>query len=139
MAYKRRCHQFYNTLFSESSETIYEKLTQLQLIREIEELSSAKPDEYEKVLQKWQQQDVTNFNEFQYIEPILTQRIVMYQINDVLMNNAKVKTELFNTYLEMSKIAADKENLHIATRSLGMQKKMNVYEVYLSYYNISFI
>ncbi|XP_076172316.1 serine/threonine-protein kinase tefu isoform X2 [Ptiloglossa arizonensis] len=107
----------------ESTKTIYEKLMQLQLIREIEELSCAKQDEYEKVLQKWQQQDTTNFNEFQYLEPILTQRIIMYQINDTLIDNVKLKNTLFNTYLEISKIAADKENLHIATRSLAVLAK----------------
>lgn len=111
-----------SALISESTKTIYEKLMQLQLIREIEELSSAKEDEYEKVLQKWQQQDVANSNEFQYIEPILTQRTVMYQINDTLANNINIKNTLFNTYLEISKIAADKENLPIATRSLGIQR-----------------
>ncbi|XP_076687337.1 serine/threonine-protein kinase tefu isoform X2 [Andrena cerasifolii] len=107
----------------ESTKTIYEKLMQLQLIREIEELSSAKEDEYEKVLQKWQQQNVANFNEFQYIEPILTQRTVMYQINDTLANNINIKNALFNTYLEISKIAADKENLPVATRSLAVLAK----------------
>ncbi|XP_050594170.1 serine-protein kinase ATM isoform X2 [Bombus affinis] len=104
----------------ESSKTIYEKLMQLQLINEIEELSFAKQGEYEKILHKWQQQDIANFNEFQYIEPILTQRTVMFQINDTLINNANIKNALFNTYLQISKIAADKDNLHIATRSLDI-------------------
>ncbi|XP_053981121.1 serine-protein kinase ATM isoform X1 [Hylaeus volcanicus] len=107
----------------ESSKTIYERLMQLQLIREIEELSFAKPDEYEAVLEKWQQQDITNFNEFQYLEPILTQRTIMFQINDTLTDNVKLKHALFNTYLEISKVAADKENLHIATRSLAVLAK----------------
>ncbi|XP_076661502.1 serine/threonine-protein kinase tefu isoform X2 [Halictus rubicundus] len=107
----------------ESSKTVYEKLMQLQLIREIEELSSAKPDEHEKVLQKWQQQDISNFNELQYIEPILTQRTIMYQINNALVHSVQMKDALFNTYLNISKIAADKENLHIATRSLAVLAK----------------
>ncbi|XP_012149187.1 serine/threonine-protein kinase tefu isoform X2 [Megachile rotundata] len=107
----------------ESSKTIYEKLMQLQLISEIEELCIAKEDEYEEVLRKWQQQDITNFNEFQYIEPILFQRTVMYQINRSLINNSQIKTALANTYLQISEIAADKENLHIATRSLAMLAK----------------
>ncbi|XP_076381605.1 serine/threonine-protein kinase tefu isoform X2 [Megalopta genalis] len=107
----------------ESSKTIYEKLMQLQLIREIEELSSAKSDEYEKVLQKWQQQDISNFNEFQYIEPILTQRTIMYKINSALDDNMLIKDALFNTYLDLSKIAADKDNLHVATRSLAVLAK----------------
>ncbi|CAK9823884.1 Serine-protein kinase ATM [Anthophora retusa] len=107
----------------ESSKTIYEKLMQLQLIREIEELNSAEEDGYEKILYKWQQQDIANLNEFQYIEPILTQRIVMFQINDILTTNAIIKTALSNTYLQISKIAADKKNLHIATRSLAVLAK----------------
>ncbi|XP_029040439.2 serine-protein kinase ATM [Osmia bicornis bicornis] len=107
----------------ESSKTVYEKLMQLQLISEIEELSVTKEDEYEKVLYKWQQQDIANFNEFQYIEPILFQRTVMYQINPTLTNNEQIKAALADTYLQMSEIAADKENLHIATRSLAMLAK----------------
>ncbi|XP_076280983.1 serine/threonine-protein kinase tefu isoform X5 [Lasioglossum baleicum] len=107
----------------ESSKTVYEKLMQLQLIREIEELSSAKPDEHEKVLQKWQQQDISNFNELQYIEPILTQRTIMYQINNALVDSVQMKDALYNTYLNILKIAADKENLRIATRSLAALAK----------------
>ena len=76
-----------------------------------------------KVLYKWQQQDIANFNEFQYIEPILFQRTVMYQINPTLTNNEQIKAALADTYLQMSEIAADKENLHIATRSLAMLAK----------------
>ncbi|XP_076752966.1 serine/threonine-protein kinase tefu isoform X2 [Xylocopa sonorina] len=107
----------------ESNKTIYEKLMQLQLIREIEELSFAKYDEYESILHKWQQQDIANINEFQYMEPILTQRTVMFQINDTLINNENIKHALSNTYLEISKIAADKGNLHIAARSLAVLAK----------------
>ncbi|XP_043513638.1 serine-protein kinase ATM isoform X2 [Frieseomelitta varia] len=107
----------------ESSKTIYEKLMHLQLINEIEELNFAKQDEYDKLLYKWQQQDVVNFNEFEYIEPILTQRTVMFQINNTLTNNEDIKSALFNTYLQISKIAADKDNLHCATRSLAILTK----------------
>ena len=95
----------------------------LQLINEIEELNFAKQDEYDKILYKWQQQDVVNFNEFEYIEPILTQRTIMFQINNTLTNNEDIKNALFNTYLQISKIAADKDNLHCATRSLGTYNK----------------
>ncbi|XP_078038484.1 serine/threonine-protein kinase tefu [Augochlora pura] len=107
----------------ESTKTIYEKLMQLQLIREIEELSSAKSDEYGKVLQKWEQQDISNFNEYQYIEPILTQRTVMYKINSVLEDSMLIKDALFNTYLDISKIAVAKDNLHVAARSLAVLAK----------------
>ncbi|KZC09469.1 Serine-protein kinase ATM [Dufourea novaeangliae] len=107
----------------ESSKTIYEKLMQLQLIREIEEFSLVKSDEYENVLKKWQQQDISNFNELEYIEPVLTQRTIMYQINDALAGSVQMKNVLFNTYLDLSKIAVDKENLNIATRSLAVLAK----------------
>lgn len=96
---------------------------QLQLINEIEELSFAKQDEYEQILHKWQQQDVANFSDFQYIEPILTQRTIMFQINNTLIDNINIKNALFNTYLQISKIAADKEDLQIATRALGIYNK----------------
>ncbi|OAD57559.1 Serine-protein kinase ATM [Eufriesea mexicana] len=78
------------------------------------ELNLANQDDYEKILYKWQQQDIANFNKFQYIEPVLTQRTVMFQINETLINNANIKNALLNTYLQISKIAADEENLHIA-------------------------
>lgn len=98
---------------------------QLQLINEIEELNFAKQDEYDKILYKWQQQDVANFYEFEYIEPILTQRTIMFQINNSFTNNVDIKSALFNTYLQISKIAADKDNLHCATRSLGTTHTYN--------------
>ncbi|XP_076632451.1 serine/threonine-protein kinase tefu isoform X1 [Colletes latitarsis] len=103
----------------ESSKTIYEKLMQLQLIREIEELSFCKPEDYENLLKKWREQDLTNLKEFQYLEPILTQRIIMYRIT----NNEKLKNAMFDAYLEISKMAVDKENLDIATRSLAVLAK----------------
>lgn len=108
---------------------------QLQLIREIEDFSFARQDEYENTLCKWRQQDVTNFNEFEYIEPILAQRTTMLQINDTLTNNANIKNALFNTYLQISKIAADKENLHIATRSLGTHDILYIHAMKLLFNN----
>lgn len=107
----------------ENNKTIYEKLMQLQLINEIEELSFAKQDEYEQILHKWQLQDIANFSDFQYIEPILTQRTIMFQINNILIDNINIKNALFNTYLQISKIAADKEDLQIATRALAILTK----------------
>ncbi|XP_017880998.1 serine-protein kinase ATM [Ceratina calcarata] len=109
----------------ESNKTIYKKLTQLQLIREIEDLKFVKENDYGKVLDKWQQQNIANFNDFRYMEPILTQRTVMFQINDTLANNSNIKHALFNTYLQLSKIAADKDNLQIATRSLVVLAKQS--------------
>lgn len=112
---------------------------QLQLINEIEELSFAKQDEYEQILHKWQLQDIANFSDFQYIEPILTQRTIMFQINNILIDNINIKNALFNTYLQISKIAADKEDLQIATRALGIyNKKCYIIKLIINY-NILFL
>ncbi|KAL2712028.1 serine-protein kinase ATM-like isoform X3 [Vespula squamosa] len=109
----------------ECNKEIYGKLTQLQMLSEIEELCLTKSEDYSKVLQKWQQCDITNFNEFQYTEPILTQRSIMYQINDTLCNNSIIKDELVNTHIKIAEIARNQGHLQIAARALGTLAKQN--------------
>ncbi|KAK2581050.1 hypothetical protein KPH14_006093 [Odynerus spinipes] len=107
----------------ECNKDIYGKLMQLQMLSEIEELCLTKPDDYSTVLRKWQQCSIGNLNEFQYTEPILTQRSIMYQINDTLYNNSIIKAELVNTYIEIAEIAQNQGHLQIAARALGTLAK----------------
>ncbi|XP_046831234.1 serine-protein kinase ATM isoform X2 [Vespa crabro] len=114
----------------ECNKEIYGKLTQLQMLSEIEELCSTKPEDYSKVLQKWQQCDITNFNEFQYTEPILTQRSIMYQINDTLCNNSIIKDELVGTHIKIAEIARNQGHLQIAARALDPALQAHVLRIY---------
>lgn len=100
------------------------------MLSEIEELCSTRPEDYFRVLQKWQQCDITNFNEFQYIEPILTQRSIMYQINDTLCNNSIIKDELVGTHIKIAEIARNQGHLQIAARALGTYRTHNNYQSY---------
>lgn len=100
------------------------------MLSEIEELCLTKSEDYSKVLRKWQQCDITNFNEFQYTEPILTQRSIMYQINDTLCNNSIIKNELVDTHIKIAEIARNQGHLQIAARALGIYEMYNNYLYY---------
>ncbi|XP_015186804.1 PREDICTED: serine-protein kinase ATM isoform X1 [Polistes dominula] len=107
----------------ESNKEIYEKLMQLQMLSELEELCFINSEDYPKVIEKWQKFNVMNFNEFQYIEPILTQRSIMYQINDTLSNNPIIKDDLVNTHIKIAEVAQNQGHLSMAARALGTLAK----------------
>lgn len=61
----------------ESSKNLYEPLSYLQAMNELEDFCEAKKNDcFEVLLNKWKIQDDINRNEFQYLEPIHAQRIV---------------------------------------------------------------
>ncbi|XP_024944918.1 serine-protein kinase ATM isoform X2 [Cephus cinctus] len=107
----------------ESSKTVYPKLSQLHMLREVEELSSAKPTNYMNVLNKWYEEDFVNTNDFQYVEPILSQRIIMYQIKESLKNDPVIKDTLINTYLKIAEVAVEQGYQQTAARALDSLKK----------------
>ena len=106
-------------LLSESCKAIYPSLSKLQMLREIEELNSSKPDEYREILSSWKFQEYIRTSEFQYVEPILWQRSIMYKIKDSFKNNDVLKTALIDLYLEISEIAAHQRYFKDAHRALG--------------------
>jgi len=110
----------------ESNRTVNEKLSQLRLLREIEQLSSAadsSEEKYPEVLQSWNEHQISLTNEFNYIEPILWQRITMFRIRESLRTDSNVQTAFFITCLDLAKIAESQGNFPVAARALGTLMK----------------
>ncbi|XP_012222718.1 serine-protein kinase ATM isoform X2 [Linepithema humile] len=106
----------------ESSRIVNEKLSQLRLLREIEQLNWATdlPTEgYPEMLRRWQEQEISSTGQFDYIEPILWQRITMFRIREPLRADANLREAFFATCLELAEIAEGQGNFSIAARALG--------------------
>jgi predicted DNA binding protein len=89
------------------------------MLREIEELSLTNPVDYENLLASWDSQKYICNNSFQYIEPILSQRLVMFQIQEPLKNSAIIKNALIDVQLKMAQLAQQQGYLNVAARALG--------------------
>lgn len=112
----------------ESSKTVNEKLSQLRLLREIEQLSSADSQRYPEVLRRWDEHEIPT-NQFEYVEPILRQRIIMFQIKESLKADANMQEAFFGTCLDLAKIAEGQGNFPVAVRALGtLAKHQNLSE-----------
>ncbi|XP_015117607.1 serine-protein kinase ATM [Diachasma alloeum] len=102
----------------ECSQTIYPKLLKLQMLREVEELHHKSIDHWPEVISDWRQQNLSNMNDFPYIEPILSQRIAMFKIGHKSGSDLSLKNSIVDTYLELSRVAQAQGYLHIAGRAL---------------------
>lgn len=110
----------------ESSLTINEKLSQLRLLREIEQFnsSSVNHEDYAKILRQWDEHEILTVNDqFKYVEPILRQRITMFQIKDSLRSNINVQQAFFQTCIDLATIAKDHGNFPTAATALGILAK----------------
>ncbi|XP_019882077.2 serine-protein kinase ATM isoform X2 [Camponotus floridanus] len=106
----------------ESSRIVNEKLSQLRLLREIEQLNSvadSPQEEYSKVLQRWNEHEISLTGQFDYVEPILWQRITMFRIRESLWTNANIQEAFFATCLDLAKVAVSQGDFQVATRALG--------------------
>lgn len=104
----------------ESSRTVNEKLSQLRLLREIEQLGWAmdSPTErYPEMLRRWQEQEISSTGQFDYIEPILWQRITMFR--KWLHVDVNLREAFFATCLELIEIAESQGDFPVAARALG--------------------
>ncbi|XP_012270271.1 serine-protein kinase ATM [Orussus abietinus] len=109
----------------ESSKTVYPMLSRLQMLREVEELYSATPDNYHDVLEKWRKHDFVSNNDFQYVEPILAQRAVMFKEKDSSDIDAPFCDALLDTYLKIAILAEEQGYLKVATRALATLATQN--------------
>jgi ataxia telangiectasia mutated family protein len=110
----------------ESNRTVNEKLSQLRLLCEIEQLSSAtdsSEEKYPEVLQSWNEHQINLTSEFNYIEPILWQRITMFRIQESLRTDPNIQRAFFITCLDLAKIAESQGNFPVAARALGTLMK----------------
>jgi len=106
----------------ESSRIVNEKLSQLRLLREIEQLNSAadSPQEkYSKVLQRWNEHEISLTGQFDYVEPILWQRITMFRIRESLWTNTNIREAFFATCLDLAEFAVSQGDFQVAARALG--------------------
>ncbi|XP_046739148.1 serine-protein kinase ATM isoform X2 [Diprion similis] len=106
----------------ESCKTIYPALSQLQMLREIEEIYFAKLDDYSSMIEKWNTQDSMGVNDFEYIEPILSQRIVLLQSNEKGKNQV-VKNALVDTYFRLNQLSKKHGYSQTSARALGSLAK----------------
>ena len=89
------------------------------MLREIEELNSTNPDNYNILLLNWKKEKYICNNNFQYIEPIFAQRAVMFNIREPLKSSPIIKKALINFQLETSQLAQQEGQLNVAARALG--------------------
>lgn len=104
----------------ESSKTVNQKLSQLRLLREIEQLSWAadSPEMYPEILRRWNEHEISLIGQFDHVEPILWQRITMFRIRESLWTDTNVQEAFFATCLDLAKVAEDQGNFSVATRAL---------------------
>ncbi|KAK9874965.1 hypothetical protein WA026_005780 [Henosepilachna vigintioctopunctata] len=106
----------------ESSSNLYNILTYLQGFNEIEDFLNAESiDDLKLVFNKWHHQDDIDKNKFSYIEPILTQRMVI--LNDYLQSSRSeegifIKNNLVDFSLKLSGIARQENETSIGLRAL---------------------
>lgn len=106
----------------ESSRTVNEKLSQLRLLREIEQLTQTDSQEYPDMLQRWDEHGILT-GQFEYVEPILQQRIVMFRIKESLKADANMQEAFFATCLNLAMVAEGQGNFPVAARTLGILVK----------------
>ena len=94
-------------------------LSQLQMLREIEEWASTKPSEYTERFVDWEHHNYINNNNFEYVEPLFSQRIAICKMKQARENNEVVKSALLDVYLELVQLAEQKGDFRVATRTLG--------------------
>uniref|UniRef100_A0ABD2WPC0 Serine/threonine-protein kinase ATM n=1 Tax=Trichogramma kaykai TaxID=54128 RepID=A0ABD2WPC0_9HYME len=106
------------TISLESCKAVYPKLCQLQMLREIEEFGTCDPEDYENLLAKWDKKKFVFNNHFQYVEPILSQRTTIFQIQNSRKVNPIIKTAFFNNLLDTARLARQRGHLSAAARAL---------------------
>ncbi|KAF5282895.1 hypothetical protein FQR65_LT14172 [Abscondita terminalis] len=103
----------------ESSKNLYEPLARLQSLLELEEFVAVKEGgELVPLLQKWKDQDDINMNEFQYVEPIHAQRIILLH-NLVSSGHDSLKKYLVENQLRLACFARTCGNQNAAIRVLS--------------------
>lgn len=102
---------------SESCKAVYPKLTQLQMLHEIEEFKSCDPEKYRDLFKQWEGYKYICNNDLPYIEPILTQRTVLFKIHKTLRD--KFASAFVTTQYKIAQLARQEGNFNVASRALG--------------------
>ncbi|XP_058790954.1 serine-protein kinase ATM [Phymastichus coffea] len=127
-----------NNISLESCKAIYPKLTKLQMLREIEEFSETDPKDYNILFKKWGKDKYFCNNNFQFIEPILTQRTVIFQIKETMKRRNDIQNAFIDTQYQIAQLAQQEGNFNVATRALEIVSKEKdldlLDECYLKYH-----
>lgn len=82
-------------------------------------------DDYDALFDAWYQQGFNDTHDFQYVESILSQRVVMYNMRKSGSTLSSMTRALIHTHLEIAEISEEQGYFSIAARSLGTLTKMN--------------
>lgn len=86
----------------ESSKNLYEILTNLQALQEVEDFERALTsahDSCELVFCKWRHQSLVDVTDFSYIEPVMTQRVVM--LKNQLASRPEFNADFYQFAIEL--------------------------------------
>ena len=123
----------------ESCKAMYPMLCQLQMLREIEEWVSTDPSDYNERFVNWQYHDYINNNDFEYLESVLSQRIIIYKINQSHGKEKIIHDALIESYLKLIQYAKQRGHFRVATRALGkVSSKIFVIIIFLFRINFNF-
>lgn len=105
----------------ESNRTVNEKLSQLRLLLEIEQLNWVADSPDEKcpvILRRWHEHEIGLTGQYNCVEPILWQRIIMFRARESLRANIHVRDAFFATCLNLAALAESQGDFPVATRAL---------------------
>lgn len=89
------------------------------MLQEIEEFGLVHLEDYAALLSSWEKKNYVFSNSFQYIEPILSQRVVMFGIRDSIKSNSAIKNGVKNVQIKIAAIGREQGHLNVAARALG--------------------
>ncbi|GLG95164.1 Serine/threonine-protein kinase ATM [Gryllus bimaculatus] len=107
----------------ESCKSIYKPLSQFQLIQEMSEFHSVENElELDDLLKKWLQRDEIVCNQFEDIEPVFRQRIVM--LNSSRDKNLNQKAA--EVAVRLATLAREENQLQVAAKCVGLFNVTNL-------------
>ncbi|KAJ8960033.1 hypothetical protein NQ318_009470 [Aromia moschata] len=104
----------------ESSQNMYPVLTQLQALNEMGDFAETVTSKnFASLLTKWKlQDDLVRKNDFQYVEPVIAQRIVMLSEHLKMNSDDELKNYLIKTLLDFTDFAREEGHFRVSARAL---------------------
>lgn len=102
----------------ESSKNVYEILSQMQSLKELEDWAQIEDQEQiENIINKWKSQDDIIDGSYQYVEAIQAQRVVLW-LDHMQKHSVTAQDSILREILSFSQQARVAEQYHIASRTL---------------------
>ncbi|XP_051160028.1 serine-protein kinase ATM-like [Leptopilina boulardi] len=102
----------------ESTKAVYPMLTQLQMLREIEEWNNTNSNDYNNRIEELQYYEYIKNNDFEFVEPLISQRIAICKIMQSHVMDEKLKNVLIDMHIDLVHYAEQRGHFKIATRTL---------------------